>query len=396
MNDVERLLGWFDAGDLRRPDPLAPGTVHLSRALAALCGAPLQLNEPETAVAAAIGEPDHVVFVLADGLGMNLIRDLPGDSFLRRHLAMELRSVFPSSTAPARTALATGLWPAKHGVPAWLTYLPDRNLQTVTLPYTERFTAKPLDEAGLDASDLFTQPVLAASYTRDAAFCMNRRIAGSVYTRYVSGGHPQLPYDKVDAAAEVIADRIGAASEATYTHLYYPDVDSALHLHGPSSKEVSAAIARIDAALAALHDATGDRARIVVSADHGGYEVSPDQKLIVEPGDGLSELLVTPHAGEAPVPIFHVRPSHAADFAAKFRATAGDAYALLSVDEVDDLRLLGPEPLSATTRSRLGDFIALSAHGESVVYSLDTTLIAMKGFHGGLMPDEVDIPLVVA
>jgi Type I phosphodiesterase / nucleotide pyrophosphatase len=396
MDDVSRLQDWFTTGRLLRPDANRPGSVHLSRALASLCGAPLKLEPPEREVVTAIGDSRHYVFMLADGLGMNLIEPLPRDAFLRQHLAMQLVSTFPSSTAPALTSMATGLWPAQHGLPGWLVYLRERDIHTVTLPFVERFSSRPLTELGVTAKELFAAPPLWASLRRDAALFIHRRIADSVYTRYVSGGHPVLPYDTLGAAIDAISARIEDAQEPTFSYLYYSAVDTAAHVNGPGSPEVADEVAKLDIELQRLADQLHGNARILVSADHGGYDVHPAQKLVLEPDDELTQLLLTPPAGESPVPMFHVRPGTQAEFAARFAAVAGDAYALLTTDEVDDLRLLGPQPLGDTTKERLGDFLALSAHGEAVVYAPETAVVNMKGFHGGLTPAEVLIPLVVA
>jgi Type I phosphodiesterase / nucleotide pyrophosphatase len=396
MSDVSRLLGWFSSGLLLRPEPSTPGTVHLARAIAALCGAPLQLEAPALQVADVIGESPHYVFVLGDGLGMNLVESLSPESFLRRHLALELASTFPSSTAPALTSIGTGLWPGEHGVPGWLVYLRERDLHTVTLPFIERSTSRPLSELGLTPHDLFVSPPLWASLSRDTAAFIHRRIADSAYTRYVCGGHKVHPYDSLESAADAISARVATTAEPAFSYFYYSAIDTAVHIHGPSSREVAAEVTKLDSELSRLEGRLNGQARILVSADHGSYDVRPGQKLVIEPDDDLSRILLTPPAGESPVPSFHVRPGHEDEFAAKFRARAGDTHALLTTDEVDELRLFGPKPLSPITKARLGDFIALSAHGEAVVYSPETAVVNMKGFHGGLTPTEVRIPLVVA
>ena len=89
-------------------------------------------------------------------------------------------------------------------------------------------------------------------------------------------------------------------------------------------------------------------------------------------------------------------PGQLAEFASRFRAAAGDDFVLLTIVEVNDMRLLGPDALSPTTRKRIGDFVALSANGGAVVYGAEPAIMNMKGFHGGLMPVEVQVPLVVA
>jgi hypothetical protein len=70
-DDRERLLRWFDAGELVRPDATVPNTVALVRTLAWLNGVrDAPLDEPSQRIAEAIGEAEHYVFVLADGLGL--------------------------------------------------------------------------------------------------------------------------------------------------------------------------------------------------------------------------------------------------------------------------------------------------------------------------------------
>ena len=86
MSDVARLLAWFDSGVLIRPDATQPNTVALAHAIASRCGAPdVVLSPPARRIADAIEAAEHIIFVMADGLGMNLIERLPVDSFLRRH-----------------------------------------------------------------------------------------------------------------------------------------------------------------------------------------------------------------------------------------------------------------------------------------------------------------------
>jgi hypothetical protein len=352
------------------------------------------LDAPTQQIAERIGPSEHIVFVLADGLGMNLVEARPLQSFLRRHLAMELRSVFPSSTAPALTSLATGTWPAEHGLPAWFLYLTDQRLQVISLPFVERFTKQAV-HAKL-APALYSVPALMPGFKRDTELFQHDSIADSVYTRYIGGGRAALPYSSLPSAINGTIARVQAASGPTYTYLYYGGIDAAAHPHGPFSVEVVAEVDMLEQQLERLAGETAGQARIVVSADHGLYEVQPDAKPAIEPDDELCELLLTPPSGEARVPIFHCRPGAPGEFSRRFEARFGEAFALLSPDDVESLRLIGPGPLSAVTRSRLGDFIAVSAGGEGIVYGPDREVAAMKGFHGGLSAEEVRIPLVVA
>lgn len=99
MGDAERLLEAFETGSLVRPSHRSPNIVDLSRGLALLAGTPDAQSTPgSTAVADLIGQSDHLIFIMADGLGAGMVEQLPEKSFLPTHLAARLR------TASGRTA----------------------------------------------------------------------------------------------------------------------------------------------------------------------------------------------------------------------------------------------------------------------------------------------------
>jgi hypothetical protein len=394
MTDVDRLLSWFASGALVRPDAGVPNTVDLSRAIASLCGATgIELSPTARLVAGAIGPADHLVFVMADGLGMNLIERLPADSFFRSHVAMEMQAVFPSSTAPAITSIATGLWPAAHAVPGWFTYLPDDNLIATILPFIERFSKRPLTELGITPEQALPVPSWLPRFKHEALCYMPAFITGSTYSNYFADSEPQIPYEHLSAAVEAIAARIAASRAPTYTYLYVPFIDAAEHEHGPHAEAVTKALVMAERAVASLTEQVEGRARVIVSADHGLTRVAKRNQHEIEDGDPLMRLLRLPPSGEPRVPSFYASEGRADGFAAAFRNRFGETHALLTIDEIEALRLLGPDPLSPETRRRLGDFMAISATPDAILHRPDSPMV---GFHGGLLADEMRIPLIVA
>ena len=120
MSDVDRLIASFEAGALVRPSPDVPNFVDLSQAIGTLAGvADLELTTGAENIVSQVGQSDHYVLAVVDGLGVGLVQHLPKDSFLRIHMSLHLQAVFPSTTVAALTSLATGLWPSAHGVPTW-------------------------------------------------------------------------------------------------------------------------------------------------------------------------------------------------------------------------------------------------------------------------------------
>jgi hypothetical protein len=390
-------MALFEAGTLVRPDASTPNTVHLGRALGVTAGAPRFAEEPGVgAIASLIGEPRHLVFVLADGLGMNLVQRLPPESFLRRHLAMSLLAVFPSSTAPALTSLATGVWPATHSAPTWFTYLPELGITGVLLPYADRASRLDLNRLGAGPETVFPIAAQAGYFRREYRAFQPRAIADTVYTRYVNG-RKAAGYASLEHGISAVLARLAGARGKTYSYLYVPDVDSAEHDHGVESDEVWRRVLRLDAELARLKESAGDDVRVVVSADHGQITVPDSEKLQLGVRDGLASMLrVWPPAGDPRPTSFHVLESFRSRFVDAFHERLGEGFILLSADEAESLRLFGPAILSPAARGRVGDFIAIPAGRGAITYAGEPGVHAMKGMHGGLLPEEMLVPLIVA
>lgn len=393
--DVQRLLDWFDAGALLRPTPAAPNIVSLGQAMLSLIGAPgVTLDAQSAAFADAIGRHEHYVFVLCDGIGMNLVETLPPDAFFRRNLAMEMRTLFPSSTAPALTSLATGVWSPRHAVPSWWTYMPEAGLTATILKYIERYSEKPLQDFGVGPEQTFPLPSALADVRHDVMGVTPAYIASSTTSRYLYAQAPYVGYEHLGDAADAIVARIAAARAPTFTYFYIPYVDAAEHTHGVRARPVREALDRVDRSLGRLAEALAGRARMVATADHGLIDIQPGSQRILKDDEPMLAHLVCPPAGEPQAPAFHVRDGQGDAFAAMFREQYGETWALISIDDAHGLGLFGPDGFSEIARPRFGDFIAVNASAREMAYGMKPE--GLHGSHGALSPGEMRIPLVLA
>lgn len=397
MTPIDRARNWLTTRWLA-PDAGRPSSVHLSQALAAAMGVDLQVEPAARTLADDLPTGRHLVFLLADGLGCAILERLGEDSFLRCSLRRELRAVFPSATASALTSLATGAWPKDHGVTGWWTHLPEHGITATALPFVERFEDRPLGELGIGL-DVFPVPALLPRYARRTLAVQPQAIAHSSYSRYFLGDTPALGYTGLEAGVEAVLAHVRESTQPSFTYFYVPDVDHAGHAHGPRSPEVLERARAIDAAARRLRDGLGPQGHLVLSADHGQIEVPPERKHVLTARDPLLDFLAVPPYGEPRAPQFSVRPGSEAAFRRAFEARFGEEWALLSVDEVEALGLLGPGRLGATTRARLGSFLALAAAEDVLLFRPGPDpegVEGLRGYHGGLLPAEMRIPLVVA
>lgn len=400
MAGAERLRQAFERGELLRPSAEVPNLVDLARVIAAACGVEVPLTTRGARMLRdVVGEPRHLVLLLVDGFGLRMLEQRPGGSVLRRLLAMELRTVFPSTTASAVTSLATGEWPAQHAVVGWWTHLPALDAAATVLPFQRRSDERPLEELGIGVEQAFPVAPLLARATRETLSLLPQSIVDSTYSRYMSAGGERLGYRTLREAAATLLERVQRARGPTFTYLYTPRVDAVAHDLGTSRPELWAEVAQIEEIVESIALGLGADSRLVVTADHGHLEAPIGLRHQLRNGSVLAAEQRIPPSGDPRSIYFHLREGARERFREHFDARFADEFALITIDELEELELLGPGPLSDETRRRVGDLVAISL-GPSVLGMPGITggekSLSLASHHSGLTPAEMRIPLVVA
>lgn len=393
----------FASGRLILPDPSQPDLVHLVRAIAQLTGVKgFEPMAPVSYLADLIGPSEHLIFILLDGLGMNIVRRLPPSSFLVRNHRATIRSICPSTTACALTSVATGHWPARHGVTGWYSYFAERDLSVTPLPFHERFGGKQLGELGLNAEAVFPIP---AFQTRMAVHrqltLLPMNISQTPYAKYSRGYTHGIGYNSISHGFDELIAYVCNAKRPTYTHLYIPDIDSRCHHFGVEHPSVEPLVTEIDAQLARAADALAGKARIVVCADHGLIDVPVANHISVPAGDAMLDLLRVPFSGDARMPLFHVKHGKHREFVELFEDRYADRFVLLPIADAERMHLFGPYPFDPLPRQRFGDYVGIAIKPVTMHY-VPASVIGMAtkhpfvAQHAGLSPEEMWIPVVIA
>jgi len=396
-NGSETLFAAFESDALVDPRS-GPNAVDLIRAVATLCGAEaFDQTQRIGALLEDIGPARRLVFVLLDGLGINLLDRLSPNGFLRSHVARELRSLAPSTTSCVLTALATGTYPAEHGIPGWYAYLPDKDLSTIPLLFVERFSQDSLASRGIKPEELFAVPSMLPRMDVAARSFLPADFWDSPYSRYWRGATCGEGYADLPSAVDRILASLRADPQGSFTYLYIPRIDSVSHAHGPNSSEALEAAKTVEAEVDRLADGLPAETTLIATADHGQIEIPPEANHFLFDGDPMLDLLQAPPSGESRLPLFHLKPGRTRDFIDHFQTRLGKAFALLKLEEIDSLGLFGPGPISPIARNRFGDFAAIPLGPRALEYCPPdkNPADAHPGRHGGLSPEEMRVPLII-
>ena len=173
---------------------------------------------------------------------------------------------FPSSTQPNHYAIATGLYPAHHGIVQNIFY--DRDRQTYFNSSNKQNTE---DATWYGGTPLWVlaeqQQLLAANFYWPGS---NAPIKGLYSTYYYIHGNKITINDRIQDVVNWL--KLPAEQRPHLITFYLPWADDAGHTYGPGSSQVAAAVGLIDSTVDALTQAvatTGLNVNYIFVSDHG-------------------------------------------------------------------------------------------------------------------------------
>lgn len=339
-----------------------------------------------------IGDVRRVVVFLADGLGHRLLpRAAPHGPLLADALAGrlgtldELRSPFPSTTPTSLVTLGTGDAPGRHGVLGFTLNVPDTDRVLTHIawrddPAPDRWQPVPTVFERLGAAGVASAVVLPALYE------------GSGLTRAAYRGARFVALAKGEDAAARIRAELDAGASVVYG--YSAAVDTAAHRYGIASPQWAAAVTKVDALLQRVVAALPGDTALLVTADHGGLDISADGRLDLGTDPELSAGIRVV-AGEPRVRYLHTEPGAEVDVAQAWRAVLEDRARVLLREEAVAEGLFGP--VEAENVPRIGDVVAICTDEQTVVLASGyepPEVAKLSGFHGSTTPAETAIPLL--
>lgn len=344
----------------------------------------------------APGERALVVLLVIDGLGDRFLETLGRGSALDAARRASLTSVCPSTTASAVTTLLTGVAPAEHGLNGW--FIHDRRFGGVIAPLPLSVRGGSSLEAFRLLPRLFPVAPMFQHARRPVNLVSPADIAFSRFSLHHARGAHIEPYDGLeDFGAAILAMADALRTSGGLVHAYYPVFDALSHIHGCRSAEAVRCFSRVDELFVRLQRALAGRdVRLVVTADHGFTDSTPERCIDLPSGGEVAAMLAAPLFGERRLAFARVREGARGAFEAWAKAELCGKAVLVSGDRFLASGLLGPGPAHARLGERTGTHVLLMEPGWTLVDHVEgEPAHEMVGVHGGLSADEMLVPLVM-
>lgn len=359
--------------------------IDLIRTVYNNCGCHYEKNRNMLKLDKIITNKKHIVFILIDGMGSNILNKLPKNSLFKEHKVMNLNTIFPTSTACILTSLATGKYPSNTGIFGWFGY--NRNLN---LNYYTVLTKRREDDIQLDKelNDIFVNKSILNTLNRKTVVLQPKNINDSNYSKYFANDGIRFSYNDYDDAFKIVKKEINNSKD-TFTYLYIPNVDKFEHLNGPYCQTVYNEILKIEESIKKILPLNDDT-EIIITADHGQLPIKKIEFMNLNKYMKYFYALPSIDYGTSS---FYVKKEMKKEFVQEFNKDFKNMLLFETNDFINN-NIFGDD-MTDYAKSCLGEYIGICKKNVFFYFDYNELEKFPLGNHTGMSKDEFLIPLIV-
>ncbi len=340
------------------------------------------------------------VFILADGLGYNLIeRILRGKESRRLLQGARVRrasSLVPSSTLTVLTSMETGQTPAEHGLVGWNVYAKEHGM--ILMPYRDAAQiSRDFVLSRAHISNVFARPrlLMRAAAKRRLAYLypefINKETIGALENC------DSIQYTGLPAMLLKIKELVGKGAHG-FIYAYYPDLDSVQHIYGPGSEAAlrSAMLFLRELNEVLLPRLEGSGYHLTITADHGLTAIT--RVVEISGKSGIMRYLIAPPWGDSRMMYVNVQHGMEGALREHVRKRYARDAALFDTEELIRSGIFGKKRVAESIKYRFGTHVLLARPHVKLYYEYPYTRPAkrfrMLGSHSGMSAEEMAVPVV--
>ncbi|MBV9229457.1 MAG: alkaline phosphatase family protein [Chloroflexi bacterium] len=363
---------------------------------------------------------DKVIFFFIDAFGWQFFqRYVEKYSLLRtimaQGVASKITSQFPSTTAAHVTCIHTGLDVGQSGVYEWHYYEPlvDEIISPLLFSYAgDKFARDTLRQSSIPTTAFFPQQTFYHKLqTQGIAshILQHQAYTPSTYSDVVFRGATVHPYKDFQGAFTTLAELVTLKSATpTYYFLYLDRIDAICHLYGPTSKQfediVDNCLTLMEQLFYKSVHGKVSNTLWMMSADHGQIEVDPRTTYYLNKQiPGIERYLKTSAKGRPLVPagsprdmFLHVKEEYIDEVIHVLQQRLAGRAEIYRTQELLEQHFFGLREPAPVLLARLGNVVILPYYRETVWWYEEGRFdMHFHGHHGGLLPEEMEIPLLL-
>ena len=295
--------------------------------------------------------------------------------------ARSMRPVYPTLTFPNHYSIATGLYPANHGLIG--NKFPAADHQSF---YSLKDRESVQNGSWYGGEPIWVAAEKAGLVTAAYYFVGTEAAVQGVPMTYWNVYDAGVPGDE---RVQQVLDWLSMSDEQRphLVTLYFEDVDTATHYYGPDSAQGTAAIEKVDGYLATLVDGIAnlpiaEEVYLVVVSDHGQAQTLDEPPFILDSVSELNDLVVIDHGAATFLFFPQPEPQRARLIRDEINQSWGHGEAILLEDAPAEWRLSG--------NANLPDLIVQADPGYLVFSTAAKAGHSSVGDHGWV-PDFADM-----
>ena len=373
------------------PNYNSPNIVDLMRAIYCRYNIKTEINKNVEIFKKQIPNNRHMLFILSDGTGSNLINKLNDDSILKRNKKDDIITVFPSTTACVLTSLVTAEFPEVHGIWGWFNHDRNLNIDYCPLLFCDRKTETNLLDYGIEPKQVFLQRSLLNDLKINVNVLFPKYIYDSVYSSFVINDENRYSYNNFTDIVNFMKKNCQSKSES-YTYLYLPDIDTLEHENGIDSKIVKDKLEEIENLIKKICE--NKDLTIIFTADHGQTNITKDIILDFEEYDDMFYAYPSIDYGTAS---YYVKKGYEDNFEKSFRKKYKNDMILFKTKDFINNNFFGIGNFKSSAKDNLGEYISICRKERYLIndHNIEKYYGKIKGNHSGLSYDEMIIPLII-
>ena len=334
----------------------------------------------------------NVIFIVLDGMGEHILKNISKDGFLRSKEMECVTSVYPSTTTAALTTYYSGRPPYETGWIAWSQYFKEYGRPIDMFSHRESLNGREIKKDKLSKYNEIVKYQNIFERIMEASPNINTYYICPSYSEKM--GKYCLKADSVDEIVENI-DMVCEKNDEKFIFAYCDNPDNILHKFGTKSQEVKDYLLSTEKKIEKMYKNLPEDSIVIISADHGHKDIEKAYTLLDYPE--IMECLIIPPSLESRSLAFWVKEDMKKEFEKRFNEKFGNEFLLMTKQEFLEKNFLGFGKKHPKIDDFIGNYMALSI--SSSIIKLETFLEeakpTKKSTHCGLTKEEMEVPVII-